>query len=74
MKQNGTICTFQKTKHFFISLLYLAFIKATNVLDHFAGPCISITTNITRSLLEQLAPLKATNYYYFRLECVQREI
>ena len=40
-KQNGIICTFGKRKHFFVSLFYLAFIKPTNVSDHFSGPCIT---------------------------------
>ena len=29
-----------KNKNFFYFLLYLAFIKPTNVSDHFAGPCM----------------------------------
>ena len=31
IKQNGIMCTFRKYKHIFVSLLYLAFIKPTNV-------------------------------------------
>ena len=42
MKQNGIICTFRKYKHFFVSLLYLLFIKPTNVSDHFAWHYIYI--------------------------------
>ena len=31
---------FENKKHFFVSLLYLSFIKPTNVSDHFDWPCI----------------------------------
>ena len=36
---------FSKLKDFFVSLFYLAFIKPTNVSDHFAGPCTCFFVN-----------------------------
>ena len=36
---------------FFVSLLYLSFIKSTNVSDHFAWPCILEQQNNKQKLL-----------------------
>ena len=35
---------FENKNTFFVSLLYLSFIKPTNVSDHFTWPCISIAS------------------------------